>query len=176
MSLEDFPGWGGGGGGEKLGIRLNSAQLELEAWAELGKNGTYSIFSFPLFLVQKRLLKGKQKWKWKICKWYGCILLVPCSNLRIVKQFTMIANVWQWVIVLHFTELWTVHGFIKWSTIIIMIIIVLHFMKQWNWWSSCVQCNFALILSWTYMWIFPQGCGEGYDICFLLKTIKIAPL
>ena len=108
MSLEDFPGWGGGGGGEKLGIRLNSAQLELEAWAELGKNGTYSIFSFSLFLVQKRLLKGKQKWKWKICKWYGCILLVPYSNLRIVKQFTMIANVWQWVIVLHFTELWTV--------------------------------------------------------------------
>ena len=40
MSLEDFPGWwwgGGGGGGEKLEIRLNSAQLELEAWAELGK-------------------------------------------------------------------------------------------------------------------------------------------
>ena len=34
MSLEDFPGRSG----EKLEIRLNSAQLELEAWAELGKN------------------------------------------------------------------------------------------------------------------------------------------
>ena len=36
MSLEDFPG---GGGGEKLEIRLNSAQLELKlglAGAELG--------------------------------------------------------------------------------------------------------------------------------------------
>ena len=37
MSLEDFHGGVvGGGGGEKLEIRLNSALVEPEAWAELG--------------------------------------------------------------------------------------------------------------------------------------------
>ena len=39
MSLEDFPRGVGGWwvGGEKLGLKLNSAQLGLEGWAELGK-------------------------------------------------------------------------------------------------------------------------------------------
>ena len=34
--LEDFPH--GVVGGEKLGLKLNSAQLGLEDWAELGNN------------------------------------------------------------------------------------------------------------------------------------------
>ena len=41
MSFEDFPGWGGvGGGGEKLGIKLNSAQLQLGLKLSLAKRMT----------------------------------------------------------------------------------------------------------------------------------------
>ena len=46
LAIEDFSG--GGGGGEKLGIRLNSAQLELELGLSLATRKPYSFNSYRL--------------------------------------------------------------------------------------------------------------------------------
>ena len=55
MTFEDFPRWGGvgGGGGEKLGIKLNSAQLQLGLGLSLATVISNAISDHNLYNVLK---------------------------------------------------------------------------------------------------------------------------